>query len=291
AVKVNLQYTSAPQPPTLPHGIVDEIEILSFGPLGSHASYRVEQYAVDGGLVGSTRDAFLEYVSDPSSAWHGRRNFVADALGGQFTLPLPNDPETERPTQNHYAIYDQTVGNNPFNLFDDRIGLNVGYGNRFAQVNAVAAKGHDPQSGLPTSGTDEMFVARAGPDVLSAWAYLYAGTRSLGPAPDRFVRRAFGLTSSYGKSETSFLLQTGNDSSPFGDGAGVASSGGYLQEEWHFSSRLAAVARYDGLGANNFLRTTTLTLNYRPYDRARLTLEGVFASHATTLNAAWLFAY
>jgi hypothetical protein len=294
SMKVNLAYTSAVTP-GLPKAIVDEVEFLSFGPVGKHVDYRMEQYIVDGGFPGLTRDAYLEYQTNPMTYWSGFNKPNLSLIVGQFTLPLPNDPETLRPTENHYAIYDQMAGDNPFNFFNDGMGVNLSYGNKWAQVYALALKGHDPQSGLPTSGTDTMFVARVGPDWLSLWGYQYQGVRPLMPVQDSFIRRAVGFTSTIGKAQTSLVLQTGFDSSAFGLGLGAPSSGGYLQEEWTFSNRWIATARYDGVsGVNGFLRSTTLSASYRPLDRFRLTLEDVIQTQPQTmhtLNAAILFAY
>jgi len=295
ATKINLAYSSATDPTGLPKAIVDEVEFLTFSSLGNHLAYRFEQYWIDGGNIGKTRDAYLEYASDPGSFWRGSGAPVFDVQAGQFTLPLPDDPETMRPTENHYAVFDQTVGRNPFNLFNDGLGLNVGYGTRYASINALALEGHDPQSGLPATGTDSMFTARLGPSSLSFWAYLYTGTRTLGSVPDRFVRRGAAFTSIDGKSQASLLLQTGEDSSPFGTGAPAASSGGYLQEEWTFGSRWIGTARYDGAnGPNGFLRSATLSLSYRAFPAARLTVEDVYQTRPQTthtLNAAYLFAF
>lgn len=50
--------------------------------------------------------------------------------------------------------------------------------------------------------------------------------------------------------------------------------------------------RYDATQApGQTARSVTLSLNYRPADRARLTLEGVFGGGSATLNAAALFAF
>ncbi|MBV8356207.1 MAG: hypothetical protein JO101_12850, partial [Candidatus Eremiobacteraeota bacterium] len=148
ALKSNLAYSSAPS--TLPKYIVDEVEFLVMATAGNHWTYRVEQYAVDGGVPGATRDAYVQYFSDAASAWHDDARPAFDVKAGQFTLPLPNDPETQRPTENHYAIYDQTVGLNPFNFFDDRIGLDAHVSARGGELSLLALKGHDPQSGLPS---------------------------------------------------------------------------------------------------------------------------------------------
>jgi hypothetical protein len=298
AMKVNFAYSSQPDLTGLPKAIVDEVELLMEAPVGLHFTYRLEQYVVDGGRPGNTRDAYVAYNSDPMSAWipGGPTQPVVGVQAGQFTLPLPVDPETMRPTENHYAIFDQTVGQNPFNLFDDRIGLNVSVGNRFAEFNELVLKGHDPQSGLPTDGTDIMLAGRVGPEALSVSGYQYDGNRPLAPTPDIFWRRGFALTSITGKSRLALLAQTGYDSSADGLGNGVPSSGGFLQEEWAFSERLIGVARYDSTSdsPSGMARSMTLTLNFRPYDRARLTVEGVIGlgrGSSNAFNAAWLFAY
>lgn len=295
SIKANLASSSAPSDPPLPKSIVDEVEALLIEPVGRHLDVRVEQYFVDGGFPGKLRDAYVRYDSDPLSAWReaGKPGFSLTA--GQFTLPLPNDPETQRPTENHYAIYDQTVGANPFALFDDRVGLDAALRLPNAELHVVAAAGHDPQSGLPRTGTDTMAALRLGPPALALTAYVYGGTRNLGPLADAFARRGVGLTSRSGKARTSLVAQTGDDASADGAGAAAHASGGYLQEEWAFGPRLIGVARYDAASApGSFLRTTTLSLGYRVVPRARLTLEDVIATSPSTthtLNAALLLAW
>jgi hypothetical protein len=295
AMKANLSYTSGADPTGLPKALVDEVEFLFMTPVGKNLLVRYEQYVIDGGMPGKMRDAFVEYNSNPLAAYRASRSATFDLQLGSFTLPLPNDPETMRPTANHYAVFDQTVGGNRFNFFDDRIGLNARYGNRFASLNVMVAKGHDPQSGMPTNGLDTMVTARVGPEALALWGYQYQGTRPLGIVPDRFMRQGVALTSIVGRAATSLLLQTGTDSSADGLGGAVVSSGGYLQEEWRFNRRLIGTVRYDGLNAPGaFARTTTLSLSYRPYPRARWTLEDVIATQPQTthtLNIGWLFAY
>lgn len=295
SVKTNLAYTSATDPTGLPKAIVDEVETLLMGPVGQHFAYRYEQYYVDGGNVGKTRDLYVDYNSNPLAAYRGARAATLDLQAGQFTLPLPTDPETMRPTENHYAVFDQTIGNNPFRFFDDRIGLNARYGNRVAALNAVVAQGHDPGSGLPARGLDSLVTVRIGPEPLALWGYRYAGMRTLGVVADRFMRQGFALTSVVGRASTSLLLQTGTDSNAGATVGGIVSSGGYLQEEWAFNSRLVGVLRYDGLNSpGGFLRTTTMSLFYRPYLHGRWTIEDVIATQPRTthtLNFGWLFAY
>ena len=38
-------------------------------------------------------------------------------------VPLPVDPESFRETAQHYAIFDRTIGENPFNFFESKIGV------------------------------------------------------------------------------------------------------------------------------------------------------------------------
>src|ERR1700687_5506925 len=159
SVKVNLAYSSRPDPTHLPKAVVDEVELLTGAPITRHISYRLEQYIIDGGVSGKTRDAWLAFTSAPT---FGSRAAALRITTGQFTLPLPADPETQRDTLNHYALFDQTIAKNPFNFFDDRIGIDVAYGRNDAgpAFHLLALKGHDPQSGLPTTGTDRMLLGQ-----------------------------------------------------------------------------------------------------------------------------------
>jgi hypothetical protein len=291
-VKVNVQYSNQPQPATLPKVIVDELEFVSAASISSHFSYRFEQYAVDGGFPGLTRDAWVTYDSRPQFAGN-----VASlrATTGQFTLPLPVDPETERPTQNHYLIFDQTVGANPFNLFDDRIGLDTAYGRqvRGFDIQGLVMKGHDPQSGLPTLGLDTMIAAQHASAPARFSAYWYRGERPLGPINDAFSREGLGANFYWDRAELDLLAQAGHDSSANGFGLGAPSSGGCSQLWWWFSPSLLGVARfdtaYDALTGTD--RSMTTSLVFRPYRNASLTLEKVFGWGHNTTNAAWLFAY
>lgn len=283
AMKANLAYTSEPDPGGLPKATVDEVELLLMRPAGNRLDVRVEQYVLDGGVPGKTRDAYVEYNSDPLAAYRGSTHPVLDVQAGQFTLPLPVDPETFRPTENHYAVFDQTVGANPFDLFDDRVGLNAGALLHGAEIHLLALDGHDT-----------MQTVRLGTSALSFNAYWYGGRRVLGPVLDTFRRRGVALTSLTGKARTTLLLQTGTDSSADGAGTAAPSSGGFFEEEWAFSNRLIGAARYDGVAAPGaFARSTTASLSYRLTRRSRLTLEDVIGGMPRThvLNAGLLFAY
>ncbi len=298
AVKVALAYSSAGTSDEgaapLPKAIVDEVEILSAGSLGPNASYYFENYAVDGGEPGRPRDIWADV----------RQPLTSDPLGpqlhariGDFTLPLPVDPETQRPTLSHYGIFDQTVGTNTFNLFDPRLGtdLYLTDDRRGFAGHLVLAQAVDRGSGFPSDGVDVMgsLSKTLGPD-FTAYAYRYQGNRALGPVHDRFHRDGYGVGYERNKIEAQAVLQHGGDSSADGFGLGLLSAGGFLQTGWHFSGGLSLYYRYDNTYDRFNLRQAadTLSLVMRPARNFRFTLEGTRQSDRTyQLGAGLLFAY
>lgn len=292
ALKVNLQYSSEPDPSGLPKAIVDEIELLAGGPLTRHWSYRLEQYLVDGGVPGLTRDAWLQFNSRPAFGDHGAALHIT---AGQFTLPLPVDPETQRETINHYQIFDQRVGANPFDFFNDGMGADIAFGRdaNGTVFHALALKGHDPQSGLPTSGVDAMaYVQSAGSNVVGS-AYYYVGTRRFGSVVDGFNRQGLGASLSFGKLQTDLVVQRGDDSAATALGAPATSSGGFAQVRWAFSPALTALCRYDSTDDSLAGLRESLTTSFvvRVRRNAKVTIEDVLTAGRQTLNAAFLFAY
>jgi hypothetical protein len=290
AVKVNLAYSSAPDPTGLPKAIVDEVEVLSGGAVGQRTSYFIEQYLVDGGRPGSLRDAWVRLRLGGSATPEG---LGLNVRAGQFTLPLPVDPETFRETQQHYAVYDQAVGANPFTFFAPHDGVDAWLATRGGTLHIAALQGHDRQSGLPSSGLDLMAFADAALGAAArVSAYRYEGSRPLPPQRDAFWRQGVGLTLSSGKGAMTTVLQTGFDSSVSGSGAAALSSGGFTELSWRFSHRLTAVGRYDGTTAPGALyRAATFALVERVWRNSRLTLEDTIAHGTHTLNAGLLFAY
>lgn len=93
AVRVEANYASAgaadPDESNgpLPKTIVNEVEFLMGGSIGTRGSYWVEQYAVDGGFPGRTRDVWYAQRLTADGA-----RFPIVLRAGQFTLPLPLDP-------------------------------------------------------------------------------------------------------------------------------------------------------------------------------------------------------
>lgn len=283
AVKVNLAYTSDADPSGLPKAIVDEVELLTAGAAGPHLNYFLEQYAIDGGRPGLPRDAWLQYNADDSR--HVRV--------GEFTLALPVDPETERDTEAHYLVYDQTVGGNPFNFFDPRIGIEAYYSAENNDgVHLAAVSSYERQSGNPISGIDLMAYGAKSFGDFTLYAYRYEGQRVLNGSRDGFFRQALGARQQTGKFELVGVLQNGKDSNAGGAGTSVRSSGGFAEAHYAFSGALTAVARYDrswdALGGSQ--HQTVLTLVTRPARNVRFTLEDQITDHHT-LNAGWLFAY
>lgn len=290
AVKVNLAYTSPPDPTGLPKATVDEVEVLTGGAVGRSTSYFIEQYLVDGGRPGSMRDAWVrQRVGDPTS----EDGLGVNVRAGQFTLPLPVDPETFRETEQHYAVYDQAVGANPFTFFAPRDGIEAWLATPAATLHLAALQGHDRQSGLPSSGVDLMAYAEAplGAAVRLS-AYRYQGTRPLAPQRDGFWRQGAGVLVSSAKCALTTVAQTGFDSSASGNGATVLSSGGFSELTWAFSPRLTAVGRYDATTVPGTVsRSATLALVERARRNSKLTVEDVIAHGTHTLNVGLLFAY
>ena len=280
----------------LPKAIVDEIEAFTAGGIGSRASYLVEQYVVDGGVPGLTRDA---WVIDRINPWDAKIPLSVQA--GSFTLPLPVDPETFRETAQHYAIFDQAVGTNTFNFFDPKVGARLQIGNPFKGVNGqiFGGPGHERQSGLPSAGTDLMLSLQDNIGPLALTAFRYSGTRpgSGGAGSfDTFQRTGYGVIwNQWGRLSLENMLMNGNDTD-CGIGGACQSSGGFTQLRYAFTRRLFAVARYEGTmdPVNGFARNGVLLLGFGPTENSRVTLEDVIAhtpQTTHTMNLQYTIAY
>jgi hypothetical protein len=296
SAKTNLVASTEVQGQGLPKDIVDEVEIFTAGAIGNRASYLVEQYAVDGGMPGLTRDA---WVIDRVNPWSARIPVFAQA--GSFTLPLPVDPETFRDSYQGYAVMEQTVGDNPFNFFAPKIGVRASIGDmtRGFSGQVFAGSGHDRQSGLNSYGNDYMGVAQdvLGPVTLTS--YLYSGTRPLVDGDiDRFQRTGYAVVyNDFKHWEWDNLIQTGWDSNcNVLFHTGCASSGGLTQLRYMFNRRLFAEARYEGTNSpiidsvsigpgspnSGFYRDGVLLLGYGTGENSRITLENVIENSAPT---------
>lgn len=283
AVKVNLAYGSAADPSGLPKAIVDEVELLSGGTLGRNTNYFVEQYAIDGGRPGLTRDAWIQFNGEDR---HARV--------GQFSLPLPVDVESERPTIAHYALYDQTVGTNTFNFFDPRMGVEGSFSNEHTGIAAhlTAVHAYDRQTVTPRSGIDVMasLAKSAGPVTLQT--YRYQGQRNFA-VQDRFWRQGYAASFASDRIDATAVLQTGNDTSADGAGAAAQSSGGFLETTYHVAPGFDVNARYEGTNDSlaGMQRQLVLGSVFRPKRNMRFTVEGIRSAGHTGLNAALMFAY
>jgi hypothetical protein len=301
AVKVNLVDSSAnqgegPGGAGLPKAVVDEIEAFTAGGIGSRASYLVEQYIVDGGMPGLTRDA---WVIDRLNPWDAKIPLSLQA--GSFTLPLPVDPETFRETVAHYAVFDQAVGTNTFNFFDPKIGARLQIGNPLKGLTAqiFGGRGHERLSGLPSVGTDLMFALQDNIGPLALSAFRYSGTRpgSGGPGTtDTFQRTGYGVVwNQWGRLSLENVLVNGNDTD-CGFGGACQSSGGFTQIRYAITPRLFALGRYEGTmdPVNGFSRNAVLLLGYGPTENSRITLEDVIARSPQTthtMNLQYTIAY
>jgi hypothetical protein len=290
AIKVNLQY-GGDATPGLPKAVVDEIELLSGGTIGKRGSYFAEQYVVDGGLPGRSRDMWAAWRATPDDA-----RVPVLLRGGQLTLNLPVDPETFRETTDHYAIWDQTAGENPFAFFEPKIGLAASVGDETRGLSATfaALNGHDPGSGLPARAFDRhVYVQHAGEN-LTLSAYRYDGTRPVGGFDDRFWRQGYGVGITRGRARFDAVYQHGFDAHANADGA-LRSSGAFAQLRYDLTSRWFAVARYDGTQDAAFSRALIAGAGYRIARNARLTafdtLHRSDGKTRNTLSTALLFAY
>lgn len=295
AVKVNLQYTGDKDTQqNLPKGVVDEIEVLSGGRLGNETSYFIEQYVIDGGKVGQTRDAWVQFDKTLGGLAGTENASTLRVRAGQFTLPLPFDPESERPTQQHYAVFDQTVGRNAFNLFDPRIGASASLSRESTQLQVLALEAYDRGSGVPVSGLDTMAaISHDFGEDASLSAYRYNGRRRLETGVDSFWRQGYAAAYDDRRFGISALVQTGRDTAAGGAGEPARSSGGFLQARYALANGAALYLRHDrtfddftGVADSN-----TLSLVTRPRRNYRLTLEATRAGTHTAFTGALLFAY
>ncbi len=291
AVKVNLQYASDASG-GLPKAVVDELELLSGGAIGKRGSYFAEQYAVDGGLPGRTRDLWLSWSATPDGA-----RVPVSLRGGQFTLNLPTDPETFRETPDHYAIWDQTAGANPFAFFEPKLGLaaTLGEDGRGWSATFAAVQGHEPGSGLPARGIDRaLYVQHASAHSVFS-AYRYGGTRAIDGVDDRFWREGYGIGLGSRRTWFDAVYQRGYDAHPNSDGP-LRSSGGFAQLRYELTPRLFTIARFDATQDTAFGRALTAGVGYRVVRNARLTVFGTAhrdgsGKRRNTLTTALLFAY
>jgi hypothetical protein len=291
ALKVNLAYTSAGNG-GLPKVVADEVEVLAGGSIGNRGSYFAEQYIVDGGTPGRSREFWAAWRATSDGA-----RVPVTVRGGQFTLNLPVDPETFRETADHFAIWDQTAGGNPFAFFGPKIGLTATFGDEARGLSAsiAAVRGREAGSGPPARGVDrEVYVQHATPSLVLS-AYRYDGTRTVDGADERFRRAGYGLAITRERARFDAVYQHGFDTHA-GAGGALFSSGGFVQLRYDLTPRLFGVARYDGTQDLAFWRALIAGLGYRVARNARLTVFDTLHRDATatrrnTLSTSLLFAY
>lgn len=310
AVRVEADYASAGAADPdevrggLPKTIVNEIELLSGGSVGERGSYWVEPYIVDGGFPGIVREAWYAQRLTPDHA-----EIPVLARVGQFTLPVPLDPETFRETTQPYAIWSQTAGANPFSFFDAKMGSEFEIGNPARQLAGTLSiiKGSDPQSGLPTISLDTMETLARSYGPLDLSVYRYDGTRAIAGSgfnntqdftgiDDRFWRNGVGIGWSAKHTEVNAVYQVGNDTAADVYHDDLVTSGGFVQVRQTLGARAFAVARWDATSGPSVARSETLGLGYRTTRNTRLTVAetGERSYNGTVLHvlsSSWLFAY
>ncbi|HET7814063.1 MAG TPA: hypothetical protein VFL13_06790 [Candidatus Baltobacteraceae bacterium] len=293
ALRGQFAYTSEPDPTGLPKAILDEVDTFVAGQVAKNFTYYSDVYHVDGGENGAAREVWVEYASD-----HQRSSRAWRATAGLLSLPVPVDPEMFRETNNHYAVWDQSVGGNPFTFFDPHNAAMLSYGSpiRGASFSLLGVQAHDKQSGLPSAGTDTMETLHhiAGPVVLDA--YRYDGRRPTGDVNDSFWRTGFGAQIFAGRAQFMAVTQTGFDSSANGDGVPVSSSGGFAQARYQLSPASFVIGRYDGISdsTGTFERSFTAGYGLRIGSNFKLEVEDVMQhvpQTTHTLNVVFGFGF
>jgi hypothetical protein len=310
AVRVEINYASAgaADPDAirgpLPKTIVNEVQALMGGSVGARGSYWVEPYFVSGGFPGIFRDAwYAQRLTDDGA------HTPITVRAGQFTLPLPLDPETFRETIMPYGIWSQTAGGNPFNFFGPKIGGQIAFGDPSRQVATTVSimKGREQQSTLRPDGADTMLSFERDLGDFALTGYRYDGNRLLsGPAfnasqyytgvGDRFWRNGFGVGWHRAATEVDADYQIGNDSAADVYGDALATSGGFLQVRQALTERTFAIARWDATNGPTLSRTVTAGVGYRLARNMRLTVFETGQRNPTgtllhIISSSLLFAY
>jgi hypothetical protein len=261
----------------LPKIIVNEIELLTGGSIGSRVSYWGEQYIVDGGFPGRLRELWATYRLTPDDA-----KIPVVVRAGQFTLPLPLDPETFRETTQPYEIWSQVAGDNPFNFFAPKLGGQVSFGDPSRAISGTAQvmKGYE-YPGVPPVGLDTMFTLTRNLGDFALVAYRYDGQRQFSglgygntilitDVHDSFWRNGFAVGWSRGPTELNAVYQIGNDSAADVYKSALISSGGFIQARQALGSRAFAIARWDAISGSTFGRDLTAGLGYGVTKNSRL---------------------
>jgi hypothetical protein len=310
AVRVESTYASAgaadPDESSgpLPKAIVDEVEAFVGGASGSRGSYWVENYFIDGGEQGHLREAWYANRLTPDGA-----KVPVVARAGQFTLPLPLDPETFRETTQPYLIWGQTAGNNPFSFFPAKAGVQAQIGDpgRALSGSVNFIQGREPGSGLQPNGVDKMLTLERdyGDWTLSAYRYQgtrelqglgYGGTFQVSNVGDSFWRNGYAAGWNHGKTEANAVYQIGHDSSADLYHDSLMSSGGFVQVRRDLNGHSFALARWDATQDATQQRSLTAGIGIRPRSNMRVTLfeteqRDYLGNILHIISSAWLFAY
>ena len=302
AIKTQLGYTSgttggdadSTHTGPLPKLVVNEVEALMGGSLGSRTSYWAETYIVDGGFPGRVRDLWVSQRITGDTA-----PTPISLRVGQQEMDLPVDTETFRETPDPYAIYSLNGYQNPFTFFAPKLGVSAVIGSQAHGTSATVSllQGHEAGSGLPTDGFDRgLYVQQVRGDFTLS-AYRYDGARPVFGQNDEFWRQGYGLTWAHRGTEVVGVYQTGYDARADQWSDGLFSSGGFVQLRQDINARSFAIVRWDATRGNDFRRAWTGGLGYRLRRNMRLTAfdsvvrapDGVHNMH--TLNTDLLFAY
>jgi hypothetical protein len=270
--------------PGLPKAIVDKVIALAGGQIGKHVTVDAQQYITDGGDSGDLREAWVEYTS----SWSAR--VPVDIRVGQQVLPLPTDPERFKLSEQDYAIDDQVVGNNTFDLYNAMDGVRLSLGKEVGGFSAsvLALSNHDQGSPFLQTGTDWMFAGTETLPHVNLEVYRYNGRRALGVGPDDvFWRQGFGANAYVGRFTLNTMIQTGSDSNADGSSNAIGSSGGYMQGTYQVGGSTFAYVREDGVNDTTgaFGRDTVLGASTFLGRAFKIQLEDVVSHSPQTHNS------
>jgi hypothetical protein len=262
--------------------------------MGKRTSYFSEAYVVDGGFPGRVRDMWI------SQRISGDRAATTISLRvGQMSLELPVDPETFRETSDPYAIYSLNGYHNPFTFFAPKMGVSALVGSSLHGTSGSFGvfQGREAGSRLAPRGLDRSVYVQHVRGEFTASAYRYDGTRPVDGSDDRFWRQGYGLAWEHAGTRIDAVYQTGFDTRADQFADSLFSSGGFLQVRQDIGRKTFAIARWDAVQGNDFLRATTAGLGYRVRRNMRFTAFDSMKPDPTTqrivhtLTTQLLFAY
>jgi hypothetical protein len=282
SVKTTVAYVGDGNDGGLPKTIVDYLDLYVNGKIAPNLAYVVQQHAIDGGMPGYNREAFVE--------WRRRRSRY---IAGAMSLPLPIDPERFNDLHEDYLVFEQTVGNNPFALSASHPLAGGFSGDPLSgpEIGAFALAGHEAGSGVAQTGTDRLVSVTQRMPAILLFGLGYQGTRVLETGADRFWRSMYAIVANRGPWRLDLALTAGCDSNP-GTGGTVGSSAGIAQVHVDLDGATFSEARYEGTSdtTGGFARQGVVWAGRQVSSHVRVTVEDGITRDSRTHNMLHIVA-